>query len=56
MIHFNACLLILGSSSNTQWMFENRFSTLGTLPDDAEECWQSLRTVIREAADRIVGL
>jgi len=31
------------------------FSTLGTLPDDPEECWQSVRTVMREAADRIVG-
>jgi len=32
-------------------------ASLGTLPDDPEECWhwQSVRTVIREAADRIMA-
>ena len=34
---------------------KNRFSTLGML-HDPEECWQSVRMVIQEAADRIVGL
>ena len=34
---------------------ENRFNSLGDLPEDVEELWTSFRTVVREVADEVVG-